>query len=335
MQVFSEEWVQKIRRRYERLPDYQRPLIYLVATSDKFQTVRDEVEQWVGELPDDEQFKVIPRLRSSRRFTQTYHELVVGNILREFGYQAEYEKALNGLTPDWYVHPSSKRTPAFIVEVLDVNVSDTTNSEQRQIRALLGRLRSIPVGVVLGIELYRAKVTLDQKRNKMIAARIQQWLTDDVPPVGAQLSIDGIVFKIIHRDISYPSVRALATAGMFWVNPKALRDSLETKVHRYKDLATQASIPLVIGVVADPQTGLDADDLWDVLFGQEVYEVTFEESTGAIVEGRPIRKANGLFRKASPALSATIWLWGASGEWQIRAVYNPNALNPLPVNAFG
>jgi hypothetical protein len=284
MQVFAEEWVQQIRCRYEQQPNYRRPRIYFVATSDELRTVHDEIEQWVAGLPQADQPKVIPKLRSVRNFTQTYHELAVGNTLIRLGYQLEYEKALDKLTPDWYVWPN-REIPAFIVEVFTANLSAAKERQYSQEKDLLGRLQQIAIDVALLVRLGRTKVVLDQQQNKIIAEGVRQWLTNDNPPIGAQLDLDGIVFEITRRDRGYPNVQYVASRKAFLVNKKSLRENMEDKIHKYKGLATKMGIPLVVGMVAGPRTGLSLDSFWDVLLGEESVEITFDLSTGVDIDG--------------------------------------------------
>ncbi len=52
MQVFPDEWIQETKRRYERLPDYQRPGIYFLAATENGEIVRTMVEEWVASLPE-------------------------------------------------------------------------------------------------------------------------------------------------------------------------------------------------------------------------------------------------------------------------------------------
>ena len=116
MSVFTKEWTEEIRARYERQPGYQRPRIYYFALSDTCQDMRNEIEHWVAGLPSTAQSKLTPRLRAEEHFEHTYHELAVGHMLSQLGYQPEYEKTICGVTPDWYV-PSREEVPAFILDV--------------------------------------------------------------------------------------------------------------------------------------------------------------------------------------------------------------------------
>jgi hypothetical protein len=90
--VFTDEHIQDIERRYGHKPDYEKPEIYFMAVSDKYQYLRDEIEAMVAVLSQDKQEKVIPRLQATENFIQTYDELVVGSLLRKLGYKVEYDK---------------------------------------------------------------------------------------------------------------------------------------------------------------------------------------------------------------------------------------------------
>src|SRR5574341_1577471 len=123
MRVFSGEWLQQIQHRYDHYPDYKKPHIHRIATSNELQSVRDEIEQWLARLPEAARGRVVANVRSARSFRQTYHELAVGHILRRLGYEVEYEKAINNLTPDWHLEPKDK-IPPFLVEVFTANQSE-------------------------------------------------------------------------------------------------------------------------------------------------------------------------------------------------------------------
>ena len=334
MGVFTSEYVQRIRSRFDHLPEYQRPLIYWFATASAHQGTRHEIENWVAGLPQPARKRIIPKLRARKHMVQTYHELAVGSILKRLGYQVEYERPMGTLTPDWYVHPTA-RTPAFIVEVFSSGLSQPADSRNRQIEDLLGRLRRIPSNVRLLVGLHPTGIELDTKLNKTIACRVRRWLLDDRPPIGTQLSVHGLVFEIIERDVGRPRTEIVAREPAFLVNPKPLRTKLEEKIHRYGRPCSDQGTPLGIAVVADPRAGRDLDDLAEVFFGKEVVAVSFDKRSGAIPDQRATRIADGLLVKGMAELSAVVWVWRLGGEWQAAAFHNPNAVSPLPLNAFG
>jgi hypothetical protein len=139
VQVFDPAWIDNIKRRYGRLPHYDRPVIYSVAVDERYQALRTEIESWVSHLSMAAREKVIPKLRSSENFQQTYNELAVGHTLRRLGYELEYEKPVDGLTPDWFVHPRD-RSPAFIVEAFTSNPPQDRVANLRKLSHLCGRL---------------------------------------------------------------------------------------------------------------------------------------------------------------------------------------------------
>ena len=103
MTVFTAQWVKDLRSHSETFPIHRRPPAYFIATDAELRPTREEIEQWVQDLPPHSQKILIPRLQSSENFRQTYHELVVGGLLKERGLRIEYERDIDGKTPDWYV----------------------------------------------------------------------------------------------------------------------------------------------------------------------------------------------------------------------------------------
>ncbi|MGH7799271.1 MAG: hypothetical protein ACREOW_01405 [Thermodesulfobacteriota bacterium] len=332
MLVFTEEWIQQLQNRYERRERFRRPLIYSVATNVAFQSMRAEVETWVADLPQALQRELIQRLRSSKNFRHTYHELAVGSLLKKAGFRAEYGKNLSGQTPDWYVQAKGN-IPPFIVEVFTSNVSEAQMLEETQINELRGGLHQMPFDVGLRISFNSQAVELDQRRNKVIAHEIKLWLTRDNPAVGDEICLNDLTIEVVCCGQGFLSVQLMGFSRGFWVNPEPLRKNLVTKVNKYKKLISATRIPLIIGVVADFFTGLGSDDLENVLFGQKVFDV-FNKFTGEVVSQTVSRKNDGLFVER-PLLSAAIWGWKSySDEWKMKAFINTVAQNPFSPNVF-
>lgn len=134
MQVFTENWLEALACRYRDYKRHTRPFVYFVATEDEFKLTRDQIEEWVALLPANLRKKAIARLQSEAGFKQTYHELAVGDILRGFGFQTDYEMDFNGQTPDWCV--SASDGSKFIVEVFTENTSQVVEAWARCIISL-------------------------------------------------------------------------------------------------------------------------------------------------------------------------------------------------------
>lgn len=331
MEVFTDGWISQIRKKHEQRQGL-RTYLYLLATKDEYQTTRAEIENWINGLPEIIRSKLISRLRSSKNHIQTYNELAIGSVLKQLGYQLEYEKPLSGHTPDWYVHPKGD-IPAFIVEVFTANPSNEWTAQRRQKIDLVKRLEQIPIDVTMNIR-FRGNMALDQHQNKIIATKIRKWLEDDNPPVGTQISLTGtgIIFKITYRGRGFPHV-TLAFFDISRVNSKSLRWKIKDKIDNYKDLLQEVRIPYVISIVPNPLTGLEQDNFIDVLFGQGIINITLEEAIGTIGGQRSERNSDGVFL-ISPSLSAAIWVWKSQRDWNFRAAYNPNATYPLPLDTF-
>jgi hypothetical protein len=334
MKVFTEEWVAQLEKRYGRLPEYQRPVIYTVATGDHNQPVRLKIEDWLVDLalqPAVER-ELIRRLRSPEHFIHTYHELIFADILQRRGFALEYEKQMDGLTPDWFVGAKSE-IPAFILEVFTANISDTRNSERHQISQLRSRLQEIQVGVALDIHSEKLIVELDNRRSRGIATKVRNWLVN-MPPVGAQLEVDEFTFEIVHYNSNYNSVQPIGPVSTFMVNSQPVRINFQEKISKYRKVATENRLPLVVGVIADFYTGIGFDDLEIIVLGRTTEEILYDEETGKAIGREITRTKDGLFAKEA-ALSAVIWAERLSADQtSVRAIHNPTATNPLPEGTF-
>jgi len=333
MHVFACEWLSQLRAWYERRREYQRPLIYRVATTANYQRLRAEVEEWVPQLPKGNQKNFIARLREDEHCLETYHELVVWNILRARGFIPEYEKPIHDVTPDWYV-PAKGNIPAFIVEVLTKNPSDKKSARQRQIKDLRGRIEQIPVGASIGFDLYRAQCDFSPPNNKKIAVDLKRWLETENPPVGAAICLEGMTFSVLDRTTALSTVQT-CYAEADRVDVSSLSHQIDKKVDRYKDAAVAARLPFVVALVADFFTGLTLHSLLSVLYGARALDEVLGKFPRQILESPPAKTNDGLFWRA-PALTAAAWIdRDISGQWMMIAYHNPTAANPLAIDAFG
>lgn len=329
MRVFNEENVQELKRRYEQKLDSEKPIIYLIAVDQRLQYLRDEIEEMVATLPISKQQAVIPRLINANNFIDTYSELAVGNIIKQLGYQLEYDKKLEGFTPDWYVY-SKQKIPDFIIEVFTTDSFSVNNRSQeyRNVKSLEERLRGIPVGatVILAVEKHEC---LDQGRNKQITKEIKHWLINKKPLTGTYYSSEYFTCELVEYNPSYPSLKPFVEPKMNLLNPDRLKQNIKDKIRKYGQLA----MPLVLAVVTDPTLG---EKLINLLVGEAQLKCNYNKSTG-LEEFETSFSYNGLFQE-KPDLTTVIWLnkaWNTS-EWKMTAIYNnPFALRPLPAYTFG
>lgn len=334
MLVFTDEWKQKVIDRYKHLKDHNKPDIYFVAVSEQNEQLRLEIEESVAALPPSAQKGVVTRLRSPSNFTHTYHELVVGRLLRQLGYAVEYEVNVGGRTPDWYVNARGE-IPAFVLEVFTANVSDERAAEMRAVKTLWGWLREIPItGVAIYVEITERKITCDDKRGKRIARAVRQWLKN-TPPIGSRLDFDEFTFEVIYYNPSYTSLQIAGPGSGFMVNKEPVRINFREKIRKYRRILADKNLPLVVGVVADFMTGVRFDSFLEVMYGSEAINYAHNEATGEVRGARLARMTDGLFHR-EPALSAAVWVErDVSGVWKMRAIHNQQAAHPLPITTFG
>jgi hypothetical protein len=327
-EVFTPEWVKEISDRYDRLPAYERPTIYFLASTKNGCMVRSQIEQWASDLPSEALATLIPRLRSKENFQDAYHELIVGNRLKELGFRVEYEKKVGGLTPDWYVH-AGEDTPAFTVEVLTDKVSRAQATRNKALDDLRGRVEQIPLGVVLVMRVEQND-SLDSRTNKALYREIEAWLQQAHPPLHAAKRFGLVRVEIAHRNDSYSHVQVILPYDAFVVNRQPLHDKIMRKIDRYKSLAVTPSLPFVVAIVPTIATGRSLDTLEDVLFGQEAVHVRFEHETGAIISTQLTRQPDGLL-DVTRTLSGIMWFdLDFSREPKLQFIPNPGALLPLP-----
>ena len=336
MLVFTESWLFELAQRYRNHKRYTKPFVYFVATEDEFYPIREEIEKWVAILPEHLQKKAIANLQAEKSFQQTYHELVIGSLLRALGLQTEYEKVFSEQTPDWYVSMYD-RSQCFIVEVFTENISQSAKSRDSRLFDLHGRISELPFDIALNLHVpfdWNA-VSLDSRRSKIITDRLEKWLADGNPQIGDELPLEEFSFEVFCRDRGYSHVLLNLPPRHFWVIPQPLSENIQAKIRKYKDLITLNKIPFVVAVLAEFRTGYDTAELENVLFGQEIFDLASDSTTKQVTKQAARRKNNGLFME-KPLLSGVIWAGRPNmGKWAMKSYLNPSARNPLPAIVFG
>jgi hypothetical protein len=247
--------------------------------------------------------------------------LAVGHALRKLGYDLEYEKPFDDMTPDWLVSPRGAE-PAFVVETFTANPPKSRTDDLKRLDHLLGRIHEILVGVVLNIHTNLPK-TPKERESKKIKNEVEWWLTSGSPAVGEQLRLEGFTFEIVAEGASYDHVLTIGPSsppGTFWVDANPLRKGVKEKVRKYKALGS-TGIPLVVSVIADFYTGLNYEDFERAVLGSET--------------GQSYRRHNdGLLTQVDSALSAVLWVSKEVGVWRATVIHNPRATNPLSSSTF-
>jgi len=279
--------------------------------------MRESIEAWVADQPEDSRTKLIDNFQSPKekdRFLHTYHELVVGNLLKASGLETEYEKKINGKTPDWYV--SIKDLPqCFIVDVFTKNISDSKVRWDMWRADLNERLRLIPLKVCIELSSTQRADPPASDENEEIASRIKTWLELKKPKFGDRLQLEDFFFEVTYCDSPFRGVWLEGYNDFSYANPIPIKQNILRKIECYTNLVKSKNLSLVVAVV--PGSGLleDIEELKTAIYGKD--------------------KMDGLF-VCQPLLSGVIWVSRKSmAEWKMEHRLNPQAQYPLPAKVFG
>jgi hypothetical protein len=313
MEVFTCELLDKLKQRYEKSGVLAPPL-YRLVTVAKFEPVRKTIQTWVDNLSENSQKKIIAKLTNPKSFPHTYNELKIASFLLEKYSTVEYEEELLGLTPDWTVKNQSGEI-LFIVEVLTRENSDKNKSLSKRVGELWDKITEIKIGVCLELSFgddFDERL-LDSKLIKQTSFEVKKWLKEN-PSIGTNKTTGNFEFKVIHYSDKWSNVQIFGPENSFWVDNISLKDNIEEKIKKYKNLIDKFKVPFVIGVVPEFTTGVNKDTLEDILFGQEVVVIRKNGTTFLS------RKQDGIFFQRQN-ISAVIGYF--DGDMEI--FHNPKA----------
>lgn len=252
--LYTPEFIQGKKKRYGNLQEGNNiPNGASIALSDACQHKREEIEEMLSRLSANDREQITSRLMNDKEFESTYNELVVGFWLNSLGYHAEYEKKIQGLTPDWYVHHHNDRSslPPFIVEVLTINPV----RQDTQYKDLEERLKSISGNAVVKCEL-SPNLELAPKVNKEVTSEVKQWLQKN-PLIGEVYTGCKHQFtcELVRYDTEIKNVDPNLVGVHMWQQIKFDKpaEKIHKKVKKYKFL----DLPLIVVVVTDCRFGKD------------------------------------------------------------------------------
>jgi hypothetical protein len=145
---FGPDFVEAHRRRYGNRPAQQRQLTYDIAVLDEYASWRDWLDQQLALLPPHKADELARKWVLDEHFWPVMFELATGAGLRAAGLNMAYEQEFDDLTPDWTVL-SDGGDPVCLVEVHTHSPPKETFGQMRAWHGLVGRIREIPVSVVL------------------------------------------------------------------------------------------------------------------------------------------------------------------------------------------
>jgi len=102
----------------------------IVTSSEiRFLHSRDFLEDAFSNLDETSQYHIKKELiNDPNKSKKTINELIVGSYLANLGYKVEYDKNINGQTPDWWVQDSDSND-LFFLDVRTQEVRSSSNAE--------------------------------------------------------------------------------------------------------------------------------------------------------------------------------------------------------------
>ncbi len=261
--MFTDEFRASLLERFANRSEWERPEIWLVATSDNRHLQRAWLNRTIDSLSEPGRSKVVARLPENAHFLSTYTELATAAILQDAGLAIEYEPDLGGKTPDLVVFGDAG--PLMLVEVYTKFRHNELRRDEKAWRALQARVQRIPVPVMLAVNRKDGPAP-DDATAKRIATRLKEWLLQ-VPGVAKMNRIlEGYDFMIEGQS---PGLYATMTipGGGGWFNSDLVLNAVNEKVSSYAPLADQLDVPLLVVLAAEPASPLSEDLVGAALAG--------------------------------------------------------------------
>ncbi|MFC8270154.1 hypothetical protein ACFUIZ_31235 [Streptomyces cinereoruber] len=334
---FGPQFVAEQRHRYGKRPPENRMLSYDQAVLDEYEPWRVWLDDQLDLLPQGVAAAFAANLWREQNFWPDVIELAAGAALRRRGFRVEFERKWRNLTPDWTV-VDEDGTPVALVEVLTHSPQKGTTAKIKAWHGLVERLKQIPVPVVLTAagDPSRPLDTPDARTSKKIAQDLRRALLS--PLQQTVFRSEGYTF-LIRADPRTGQVmrpRGMSTilvppsnmAGVVSAQPVAA--GIEKKVSKYRALAQEAGLPLIVAAGADKFTGVEVQHLDDLLQGIATISVQFDFSDSFIhhpVEVNPLDPPRWTM---PPELAGVLWV---NNEFPFTTAWRPNpaAAAPAPL----
>jgi hypothetical protein len=331
---FGPDFVDGHRKRYGKRPPQDRQLTYDIAVRDEYAPWRQWLDDQLAILPDKESDALAGKVWLDEHFWPVTFELAVGDGLRTAGLRAVYEQAWDGLSPDWTILSDSGKPLAFVEVHTDMPAPETFG-QMRAWHGLVERIKAIPVPVLLQLAATKPVSPPDARTAKMIYQDLKRELLSG--RTANTFWSQGYTFLVMHD----PRRQVVSQLGMHAcfdppssragsVTAQRLMDEIQEKVRKYKGLAAEHEIPLIVAVGAHRFTGLTLQHLDDVLTGLPAPKITFQFNAGDPFIGTQTVNMAPVPPWDWPSDLAGL-LWVANElPFSLTARPNPTACRPMP-----
>jgi hypothetical protein len=278
------DFVEAHVKRYGKRPPQDRQLTYDIAVQEKYAPWRQWLDDQLALLPEQVAEALARKVWLDEHFWPVNFELATGAGLRQAGLDVAYEQSWDGLSPDWTVL-SDSGTPQAFVEVHTDMPTAKTFGRMRAWHGLVERIKEIPVPVLLQLASTKPVSPPDPRTAKKIAQYLKNELLSGRP--ANTFWTEGYTFLVMQD----PDQRVISALGMHAcfdppssragsVTTRRLMEGIEEKIRKYKGLATQYAVPLIIAVGAHRFTGVTLQQLDDTLTGLPAPKITLQFNAG-------------------------------------------------------
>ncbi len=316
------------------------------ARSESFK-VREFLNHWITQLPEDEAREVIARIKSGdkKNFESATFELILFSIMSKLGCSLQIHPDLgNGSTkhPDFLI-TTPEGDKFYLEAVLASEYSAAELAAEKRKNVVLesierlespnfflgikaeGNPDSPPRGRALRGELFEWLESLDPD---IVAKEVEEKGFEKIPTMvwrhdNWDIKFEAIPIKPEKRGMGQRVIGALSN-GARWINGwEPIRDTIRSKGNHYGELDK----PLVVAVNVNAFS-LDRIDEMQALFGQEEYIFT-RSDLNAQPEMR--RTPNGAwYGREGPQYTRVsgAWIFGTLNPWNIVSRKNTLYFNP-------
>lgn len=338
---FGPDFVKRHRARYGHRPPEQRQLTYDIAVDDEYAPWRAWLDEQLALLEPAQAESLANRVWLDEGFWTVMFEMAVGAHLRASGFQVAYERAWDGLTPDWTILTPSG-SPAGLVEVHTDSPTRESFGQMRAWHGLVQRIKTIPVSVVLMLAPSNHPLSAPDPRT---AKRITQELRSQVLsrrwPSPPAFTSCGYTFHAMgeRRRGGQPMDSPFGMSACFEppsnragiVSADRLLENSQKKVAKYRGLAEAHHIPLAVAVGAHKFTGVTLATVDQALRGAPVPSLTVQFDAGdPFIVGPTTVELKPVPPWPMPAdLAALLWVDHVF-PFAVTIRHNPLATIPFP-----
>ena len=324
MKLFTDDWRKSIIEQFKEKPKYQKPRIYQIVQERLYSPLLDWIEVRLGEvtLHKPEEFR--KRLLNPLTFLAAYHELVTARFFIKSRFTVELEKDFDGITPDSFMASESCK----LIGETFTGEPDAYEEFKTPAGDLRGRLSLLSYPYGLNVKTDIPPPEIGMQHTKEIALAISKWL-DTGPEIGQENTVHGVTFEVRIIDKTFSQLETWGwelfdAANRDWKKSDVfrLRRNFEKKIKKYKSLARDLDLPLIVCCVTESNSDISIEVVKDAFLG---LLCIWNEKMDRLPDGN-IDQISGAF---SAGLLIQVTAFGFD-HFYTHLVLNPNAEVPLP-----